>query len=855
MDNSFGMNVIPENDQERVEVLKRYKILNTPPEHTFNNVAKLAAQIFNVPIALVSLVNTDEVFFKANFGMGKTSISERGKSLCSLAILTPEVTVFEDASREACLLANPLVIGEFGLKFYAGAPLITHDGFMIGTVCIIDKKTREFTSQDKEILKGLSNVIMDEIEMRLSAINETEKQQLITSLEIEARKQLEINQHRMENMVNATSMGMTVLKGRELIVEFANLPMLMIWNRTIDQVIGNRIMDIFPELADQPFPQMLAEIFNTGKTLAISEMEVDISTAEGIKHTYADFKYAPLFDVNGNVESIVATVIDINDIVVTRHLLEASEEEQQSLNEELNTTVEELAASNEELAAANEEMMATNEELAEIHQSLHQKITELGESENRFRDMIERAPVAMLVLRGPDLVFEIVNPRMQKLLTKGTEIIGKTLLEGLPEISDQPILEVIYQVYRTGEPYYGFERPVSLIRNGIQAMGYFDIVYTPLIEDGTITGVLQVVTEITEQIEIRKELQKAEEMLRFSIEAANVGTWYFDIATQAFVPSSSMKRLFGYELDEEMNYQNILQQIGEEYRTKVTAAASGTLYKGANFSVEFPAIGFHDQKIRWLRAIGKLDHDAEGKLSHFSGVVIEITEQKQDEIRKNDFIAMVSHELKTPLTSLKGYMQLLTANAKKSDDAFTINALERGNTQITKMTAMINGFLNVSRLESGKIYLEKAPFALEELMNDIIEEISITTHSHEIVMLPGDQCTITADADKIGQVINNFLSNAVKYSPAGSRIEVAVKTAGNKVNISVKDQGMGINPGDLDKIFDRFYRVQNQHAQNISGFGIGLYLCAEIVYRHDGRIWVESEIGEGSTFHFSIPMT
>ena len=344
-------------------------------------------------------------------------------------------------------------------------------------------------------------------------------------------------------------------------------------------------------------------------------------------------------------------------------------------------------------------------------------------------------------------------------------------------------------------------------------------------------------------------------MLRFSIEAANVGTWYFNIETQAFVPSRSMKRLFGYALNEEMNYQNILQQIGEEYRTKVIAAASGTLYKGANFSVEFPATGFHDQKVRWLRAIGKLDHNAEGKLSHFSGVVIEITEQKQDEIRKNDFIAMVSHELKTPLTSLKGYMQLLTSKAKKSADMFTINALERGNTQITKMTAMINGFLNVSRLESGKIYLEKAPFVLEEMMQDIIEEINITTHSHEVVMLPGDKCTLNADADKIGQVVNNFLTNAVKYSPAGSRIEVAVKTSANNVTISVKDQGMGINPADLDKIFDRFYRVQNQHAQNISGFGIGLYLCAEIVYRHDGRIWVESEIGKGSAFHFSIPFS
>lgn len=694
MDNTFGVNIIPENDQERIAVLRRYKILDTPPERAFDNVAQLAARIFHVPIALISLVDAEKVFFKANIGMETVKSSDRGSSLCSLAILHPEVTIFEDALKEPCLLANPLVAGDFGLKFYAGAPLITPDGFMIGTFCIKDKKTRSFSKQDEEILKDLAKIVMDEIELRLSAINETE--------------------------------------------------------------------------------------------------------------------------------------------------------EQQALNEELSTTIEELAA-------ANEELLHTNEELSEIHKSLHHTVAKLAESENRFRNMIECAPVAMLVLRGEDMVFELANPMMLQLLKKGPEVIGLTLSQALPEIVNQPILDVLYTVYHTGEPYYGFERPVILNRNGVEGTGYFDFVYTPLIENGKITGVLQVVTEITEQVEIRKALQKAEEMLRFSIEAANVGTWYFDIGAETFQPSSSLKKLFGYAVDEEMTYQHILAQINDDYRGKVIAAASGTIYKGANYSVEFPATGFHDQKVRWLKAIGKLDHDAAGRLSHFSGVVIEITEQKQDEIRKNDFIAMVSHELKTPLTSLKGYMQLLTGKAKKTDDAFTINALERGNTQITKMTAMINGFLNVSRLEAGKIHLEKLPFRLEQLMRDIVDEVMMTTQSHDIVLLPFPPLMVNADSDKIGQVINNFLSNAVKYSPLHSRIEVTACLAGNMVQVSVKDQGMGISPEDTDKLFDRFYRVENRHAQNISGFGIGLYLCAEIVHRHDGHIWVNSETGKGSAFYFSIP--
>lgn len=562
MDNSFEINnIIPENDQERIAVLKRYKIANTPAEQAFDNVAKLTAQIFSVPIALISLVDTDSVFYKANIGMEKIKSVARAQSLCSVAILDDKVLVSDQPT---------------GYKFYAGAPLITNDGFRIGTLCIVDTKSKSFFPQDEEILKGMARIVMDEIELRLTGITE---------------------------------------------------------------------------------------------------------------------------------------------IVSTRQLLTASQEEQQTLNEELITTVEELAAS-------NEEMLITNEALAATHKALNTKV---------------------------------------------------------------------------------------------------------------------------------KELQKSEEMLRFSIESANVGTWYFDLETETFTPSLSLKKLFGYRTDEEMTYQDILVQISENYRNKVIAAASGTIYKGANYNVEFSATGFHDQKLRWLKAIGKLDHDTNGKLSHFSGVVIEITEQKQDEIRKNDFIAMVSHELKTPLTSLKGYIQLLTSKAKKTEDPFTISALERGNTQITKMTAMINGFLNVSRLEAGKIHLDKQPFALNQLMHDIVDEIIMTTQGHEIIMLPAAPLTINADADKIGQVLNNFLSNAVKYSPLTSRIEVAAIEIDGMIQVSVKDEGMGINPEDIERLFDRFYRVENQHAQNISGFGIGLYLCAEIVNRHDGKIWVNSENGNGSTFYFSIP--
>ncbi len=172
MKNSFGRNIIPDDDLQRIEALNRYKILNTPPEESFDNIARLATQIFNVPISLISLVDEENVHFKSNIGMGAATHTSKGDSLCSLAVLEDNVTVFENAVNEPCLLANPNVAGEFGLEFYAGAPLTTNDGFKIGTLCIIDKKPRKFSKDEERILQGLAKIVVDEIELRRSALAE-----------------------------------------------------------------------------------------------------------------------------------------------------------------------------------------------------------------------------------------------------------------------------------------------------------------------------------------------------------------------------------------------------------------------------------------------------------------------------------------------------------------------------------------------------------------------------------------------------------------------------------------------------------------------------------------------------------
>ena len=167
MTNILEMPLIPENDEARLEALQGYQILDSQPEAYFNYIAVLAAKRFDAPVALISLVDKYRVWYKASIGMDNLQEVARKDSLCSLVILQDAVTIFNDALLEPCLLANPFVAGEFGLRFYAGAPIKTFDGIRLGAVCVIDRKAREFRQEDQIALEELATMAMHEIKQRL----------------------------------------------------------------------------------------------------------------------------------------------------------------------------------------------------------------------------------------------------------------------------------------------------------------------------------------------------------------------------------------------------------------------------------------------------------------------------------------------------------------------------------------------------------------------------------------------------------------------------------------------------------------------------------------------------------------
>jgi len=672
--------------------------MDTPSEASFDNIAQLCTQIFNVPISLVSLVDAERVFFKANMGMGKMKEAERGKSLCALAVLDPEVTFFEDALKEPCLIANPNVAGDFGLRFYAGAPLITHDGFLIGTLCIIDKKPRLFSKREEKILSGMAIAIMDQIELRLSALEEIEN-------------------HQQKNV-----------------------------------------------------------------------------------------------------------------------LITEQQEEMLSMNEE-------LSAVNEELSASVEELRASQEHLIEVN-------NHLTESESRFRNLIGQSPVAIATLKGRDLVIDCVNDKILHIWGKDASVVGKPLHIALPELQGQPFLEILDQVYISGVPYHGFEAKIALVKDGTLKNIYVNFSYQ-LIDSANVKEIMVVASEVTEQVDSRKAAEELNQRLQIALDASGLGSTEVDLATGTMQSTEQFKANYGYAKDEEFNYPDLFNAMMPEYHDTVRALVRDSINNNSVYKAEYP-VKWRDGSIHWISAHGRPRYDDKGNADRMVGMTADITEHKLFEQRKDDFLSIASHELKTPVTSLKASLQLLDRIKEKPTSATHIKLIEQSNRSMEKMSILVDDLLNMNRLAEGQLRLEKTTFTLSEMLNLCCNHVRIE-NKYELIIEGDQSLQVHADEHRIDQVVVNFVNNAVKYAPESQKIYLNIEKTGSHARISVKDSGPGISSEILPNLFDRYYRV-NYEGKTYTGLGLGLYICSEIIKRHGGQIGAESKIGAGSTFWFTLPL-
>lgn len=275
---------------------------------------------------------------------------------------------------------------------------------------------------------------------------------------------------------------------------------------------------------------------------------------------------------------------------------------------------------------------------------------------------------------------------------------------------------------------------------------------------------------------------------------------------------------------------------------------NASLQSGQEFTTEFRLL-FSDGKYYWHLTIARMVRQ-EHMPNIWVGTNTNIHIQKLIESRKDEFISVASHELKTPLTTSKGFHQLLL---RMVGDGKIKTYVERSAGQLNRLEKLIGDLLDVSKINAGKMTFDYKDFDFSQMLTNVIKEMQQIHPTHQISLAADNNIHFSGDQFRLEQVIQNFVSNAVKYSPDAKSVEIIAKVTDENIIVSVKDFGIGIKPKDLKQLFERYYRADNSSTR-FDGLGLGLYISADIIKRHGGSFWIESTFGEGSVFSFKLPM-
>ena len=633
------------------------------------------------------------------------------------------------------------------------------------------------------------------ISIDITQQKEAEEKIKATAIELATKNKLiEISEAKFRNFILQAPVLITIFQGPSFIVDTINKKALEIWEKSYEEVINKPLFDISPEV-ENGLKTIFRDIYTTGETFIANEYMVQLKRQGKPDMAYFNSVYQPLRDLDNKIYGIISISIEVTEVLNAHKQTEASEK--------------------------------------------------------RFSNILSQSIMAIGILKGPDMIISFANDPIITTWRKGRDIIGKPLFEVLPELRNQGFPELLQQVYATGIPYYGYEVKAIFIRNGKEEDAYYNFVYQPYTEvDNTITGITIIATEVTEQVLAKKQIEESEEKFRTLSETIPHMIW-------SAGPDGEKNFFNKYFLEytglsfEELKGDGISNIIFPDDREKDLQIWQHSLKTGEDFNME-KRIRYHDGTFRWHISRSRSQKDSQGNIIGWIGSSTEINEQKIKELQKDEFISIASHEMKTPLTTAKGYLELLLLVLNEENQTAFLYA-NKANHSIERLNSLVTELLDVSKIQNGKLNYNISKFDFNEMMDEAIEDVQLTAKNHSLQKTGTCLQQINGDRGRLQQVLINLLSNAVKYSPNADKVFIKVEEQRGKIQVSVQDFGVGMSSQHLDKIFNRYYRVQ-EHAVHFQGLGIGLYISSNIIQRHEGEMWAESEPDKGSTFYFTLPL-
>lgn len=443
---------------------------------------------------------------------------------------------------------------------------------------------------------------------------------------------------------------------------------------------------------------------------------------------------------------------------------------------------------------------------------------------------------AGLKMMGLDSLEEAKRHNTEYVMPGETDRVKYTIYKALLETGSWSG-EVNYRHFKTGEP--------------IPIQGTTMIVYDSTTHEPQ--GRATIARDLRPERAAQKALMESEQLFRSIATALPLILWMSDTKGKITFINHKWIDFLGLpgaheQFDSDAWYSAIVQ---EDLHQTIQHYAHA-MQTATTLSMEY-RIRRADGRIVWTYSLGQPQYDAQGNYTGFLGYTIDISTQKELQRQKDEFIGIASHELKTPVTSIKAYTQLLKEIFTQRGDSIETQMLTKMDGQITKLSNLIADLLDVTKIHAGKLQFNDAYFNFDKMAEEVVDELQRTTQRHQIVKQFSGVGMVYGDEHRLAQVVTNFLTNAIKYSPHANKIVVITTIEDGHAKLCVQDFGIGIPADNQDKVFEQFYRVSNNKQHLYPGLGLGLYISSEIIRREGGKIGVESTEGQGSTFYFMLP--
>ncbi|WP_207421145.1 ATP-binding protein [Desertivirga brevis] len=679
-----------------------------------------------------------------------------------------------------------------------------------------------------------------------------------------AKKRFEDVERKFRNVVLQAPVAMAILNGPNFVIETANDKSLEMWQRG-SSVLGKPIAEVFPEYVGQGIVNILTTVFTTAEPFFGSEVPFEIAEEGRLRTIYSNFVYQPVFE-NGAVTSIIAIGYDVTDLVLERK----KAQDRGALLEYLNKAGNELALS-----------LDTKSALEKISRLIVPKFADFFTINIIKEETIELLYVAH---QDPEYVKLSYDLRKKKPITiNGNSYTATTIRSGkssLISVITNEILEAVIPDKEQVEllktlnlrssilvPFYVRDQITGCINLLSTTDGrYFNEEDLQFAKDFATRIALTLENarlheEQQQALKDNKRLLREVEFERNRFEAVIKQMPGAVVIAEAplgkiVFANEKLNEVWGFPPQESGNIEQYDKRVGfhpdgKPYQ-KQDWPAMRSILRGEFVTDEDVEIVRGDGKSAILRMSSAPIKDNSGEITAAVVICLDVTQLK-DAIRSRDeFLSIASHELKTPLTTLTASLQMLMRIYEKEPLSNAIAGLiTSSNRSAGKLGGLVRELLSVSAIQAGQLSLNKKWFKISKLIEDCSQHITIAG-THTFVVNGDSTLNVFADENRIEQIIVNFISNAVKFSPRSSEIQLLVETLDNKVKISVTDQGIGIEEEKLPRLFKRFYRADL--SGQYSGMGLGLYISSEIIRLHGGEIGVESKKGEGSTFWFSLPI-